>query len=122
MSHFSISDAKVNVSNGQSSNWKFVKAGVSQGPILEPLFFLIYINNLPQGLISDPKLFADYTSLFSIINSAKVSASVLHGDLLKIPDCAYQLKMSFNVYQGKQVYFSNATVKITHTQKQLRLT
>ena len=28
--------------NGQSSNWKFVKAGVPQDSVLRPLFFLIF--------------------------------------------------------------------------------
>ena len=31
------------VLDGQSSNWKFVKAGLLQGSVLGALFFLIYI-------------------------------------------------------------------------------
>ena len=91
LSHFSIIDGWQRVVlNGQSSNLKFVKAGVPQGSALGPSFFLIYINDLPQRLKSDVKLFADDTSLFSIDNCTKAFASLLNSNLLKIQDWAYQ--------------------------------
>ena len=52
------------VLNGQYSAWASAKAGVPQGSILGPLFFLIFINDLSDNLVSNPKLFADDTSLF----------------------------------------------------------
>ena len=90
------------VSEGQSSKWSLVEAGVPQGSILGPLLLLVYINDLPQGLRGNAKLFADDTSLFSTITSPAISSSNLNEDLLKITQGAYQWKMSFNPDKTKQ--------------------
>ena len=59
--------------NGQSSAWTNVNSGVPQGSILGPLLFLIYINDLPDGLSCNAKLFADDTSLFSVVHDISTS-------------------------------------------------
>ena len=69
------------VLNGQHSSWDNVNAGVPQGSILGPLLFLIYINDVSNDLSSDRKLFADDTSLFSVVNNIHTSAAILSQDL-----------------------------------------
>ena len=82
------------VLNGLNSSWQDVTAGVPQGSVLGPLLFLIYINDLPDGLNSIAKLFADDTSLFSIVSDVNKSCEELKGEgnkffstMRKMPGC-----------------------------------
>ena len=65
------------VLNGQSSNWAVVNTGVSQDSILGPLLFLVCINDLSTGLSSNPRLFTDDNSLFSVFHDRSTSANEL---------------------------------------------
>ena len=84
------------VLNGQTSSWRPVLAGVPQGSILGPHLFLVYINDLPNELKSNTKLFADDTSLFTIVKDKQESADVLNNDLSLISKWAFNWKMLFN--------------------------
>ena len=103
--------------NGQFSTWKNVSAGVPQGSILGPLLFLIYINDLTEGLSTNAKLFADDTSLFSVIHDIQTSANNLNKDLERISNWATQWKMNFNpdtTKQAQEVIFSRKLEKTVH--------
>ena len=67
------------------------------------MLFLIYINDLPDGLKSICKIFANDTSLSSKINDINTSNIDFSNDLVKISRWAYQWKMSFNPDIDKQV-------------------
>ena len=65
-----LKDRKQRVTlNRQVSSWTGVNTEVPQGSILGPLLFLVYINDLADGLSSNAKLFADDASLFSVIHN-----------------------------------------------------
>ena len=53
------------VLNGTESKWMKVNAGVPQGSVLGPLLFLVYINDLPDNIKSEMRLFADDSFLFT---------------------------------------------------------
>ena len=80
----------------RNSSWKPVLAGVLQGSILVPLLFLVYINDLPNELKSNVKLYADDTSVFTIVREKNESANILSNDLLAIFKWVYIWKMLFN--------------------------
>ena len=89
-------------------------AGVPQDSVLGPLFFLIYINDLVDDLSSEAKLFADDTSLFTILYDEAITADQLNRDLHIISDWAYQWKMQINPDKNKQaaqVIFSCKTIQ-----------
>ena len=105
------------VLNEKVSHWTTILGGMPQGPILEPLLFLIYINDLSDDLSTNAKLFAGDTSLFSVVRDINTSAAHLNNDLKKISNLAFQWKMSFNPDPSKQaqeVIFSRKLQKINH--------
>ena len=78
---------------------------------------LSYINDLSKDISSTVKLFADDTSIFSVVDDVNVSVVQLNSDLLKISKWAYQWKMSFNPdvsKQAQEVVFSRKSHKLAH--------
>ena len=63
------------------SAWNFIRAGVPQGSILEPLLFLLFINDIVTNIGSNIRLFADDTSLFIIVENPDMAAELLNMDL-----------------------------------------
>ena len=125
------------VRNGQLSKWSPIKARVTQGWILGPLFFLLFINDLPNGLLSNPKLFADDTSIFSLVKDNLNSLNTFNEDLSKFSQWAYQWKMSFtlmfpnklkksfflvkNINNYSVVFYNNLSINRKSSQKHLDL-
>ena len=87
-------------------------------PRLGPLLFLINVNDLVENLSSNPKLFGDDTSVFSVVRDLNTSANEINDNLKKIGAWAYQWKMSFNpdpLKQAQEVTFSQKRNKPHHS-------
>ena len=63
--------------------------------MLDPLQFLVYINDLPNELKSSAKIFADDTYLFTIVKDKNECANTLNNDLLLTYKRAYSWNMLF---------------------------
>ena len=73
-----------------------------QGSVLGPLSFLIYISDLVDNITSEAKLFADDTSLFTVVYDGDIVDNNLNQDLEIISTWAYQWQMQFNPDKNKQ--------------------
>ena len=81
-----------------------MEAGVLQGSILGPLFFLLYIIDLSEKITSTVKHFADDTSLFSAVNDPNISANELNKDLKLISEWAYKWKILTRINKHKKSF------------------
>ena len=70
-------------------------SGVSQGSVLGPLLFLLYINYLPQNIQSQVRLFADDTAVCLTVSSFK-DVNILQADLDTLQEWERIWDMEFN--------------------------
>ena len=79
------------------SSAKNTNCGVPQGSILGPLFFLLYINDLPQCLSkTKPRLFADDTNLTASGESINQLKATVNSDLENLRKLLIANKLSEN--------------------------
>ena len=65
------------VLNEQFLSWTSIEAGLLQGLIVELLFFLIYINDLDDDLITSVDVLGDNTLCSSVVHSMRPFANNL---------------------------------------------
>ena len=84
------------VVNGQCSKPADVLSGVPQGTVLGPMLFLLYINDITDGIDTGMRLFADDSIVYREIQSP-ADHHQLELDLDKLHEWASTWQMAFNV-------------------------
>ena len=83
------------VLDGESSEEVKVTSGVPQGSVLGPLLFLLYINDLPENIQSQVRLFAHDTAAYLTVTNMQDS-QVLQSDLESLQHWERTWDMEFN--------------------------
>ena len=86
--------------NGSMSGWSDVISGIPQGSVLGPLFFAIFINDLPSLLRNKVLLFADDTKIYSSISRANPISS-LQDDINACIEWSVMWQLPFNISKCK---------------------
>ena len=92
------------VINGKCSGWSKVSSGVSHGSVLGPILFVIFINDIEDGICGNILKFADDTKLFCQVVS-DINCAKLRADLRKLYNWSEDWKMLFNVDKCKIMHF-----------------
>ena len=105
------------VLDGKSSQEQPVNAGVPQGSILGPTFFLLHLNDLPDDVICDVAIYVDDATVYSKCDQASdlwqqlELASELESHLRDTVDWGKKWLVDFNAGKTQLVlfYWSNNT-------------
>jgi hypothetical protein len=88
-----------------------VDSGVPQGTVLGPILFLCHINDLPDALNSQVRLFADDCLLYRPINSQK-DHDILQQDLKNLETWAENWGMRFNAKKCYILSIKQKSIKL----------
>ena len=88
------------VVEGEVSSWKSVLSRVLQGSVLGPILFLVYINDLEEGVSGSILRFADDTKLFRKTKEIG-DKKKLQDDIDKLVRWSEKLQMLFTFFKCK---------------------
>jgi hypothetical protein len=68
------------------SKWEPIRFGIPQGSILGPIFFILYIDDLPKTIVdlANPVLLADDTSIIISKSDPKEFTNTINRNIIKI--------------------------------------
>ena len=110
ISDFLIGRKQRVVVNGEQSELTDVTSGIPQGSVLGPILFLIFVNDLPDGVSNVStdtiKLFADDTKLYREIQKPEDSQE-LQKDLFNVMQWSEKRQLPFNTSKCNVMHIGN---------------
>ena len=99
--------------NGYESGLADLNCGAAQRSVLEPILFLLYINDLNQAIkFCKVYHFADETNLLCLSNSIKKLNKLVNADLKHLVNWLNANKISLNVKKTEMVIFKSKQKKL----------
>ena len=91
---------------GEESESCPVMSGVPQGSVLGPCLFLMYINDMPDMIESNIRLFADDTIIYLTVTN-QTDCQALQADLIKLEIWESEWLMAFNPDKCEVIRITN---------------
>ena len=98
------------VVDGAESQAEKVTSGVPQGTVLGPLLFLLYINDLPQSIRSQVRLFADDCLIYHTVKT-QADQNILQEDLHHLESWQQKWLMQFNPTKCTVIHMTSSRRK-----------
>ena len=93
--------------NNTISSLQVIKTGVPQGSVLGPILFLLYINDLHNVLLCNPRLFADDTLLLYSSKDLKQLETLCNNELLLVKQWMDANKLKINPSKSQAIVINH---------------
>ena len=104
------------VLDGDTSTELPVSSGVPQGSVLGPIPFLLYINDLPDNIQSNVRLFADDTAVY-LAAQGQADTDIIQNDLNILQEWGKVWDMEFNPSKCQVVHIFRSRPSQSKTSK-----
>src|SRR6218665_1894264 len=103
---------KVGIRENRSS-WRTVLRGVPQGSVLGPLLFVLFINDIDDGILSKISKVADDTKLYIAVGDDQ-EADILREDLRRMFRWSQDWQMLFNLEKCSVMHMGKGNQELSY--------
>ena len=101
------------VVEGCRSDWVSVASGIPQGSVLGPTLFILYVNDIPDQLLGEVRMFADDTKVYRRVPRPMCPRS-FQADLHALEKWSQKWLLNFNVSKCKIMHLGYANPHVPY--------